>query len=68
MRSKDWYHGAIGAKDAESRLKLDGRPGIYLVRRTPFNDFIVLSFIDETHCFKMKIFTLSRHPLAITPL
>ena len=37
MRAKDWFHGVIGAEEAESRLRKDWKPGIFLARQTPFN-------------------------------
>ena len=45
-RAKDWFHGVLGAQEAESRLREVNRPGLFLVRQTPYNDHYIVSFLD----------------------
>ena len=47
-RAKDWFHGVLGAKEAESRLRLEeNKPGLYLVRVTPLHERYILSFLNK---------------------
>lgn len=47
MKAKEWFHGVLGAKESESRLTTENRPGLFLVRQNPFNDHYIVSFIDQ---------------------